>query len=352
MIDISVVIPAYNVEKYLPRALDSLLGQTFARFEVIVVDDGSSDGTARICDEYAARDSRIKALHQKNAGAPAARNAAIDIARGKYLFFMDGDDWAEPDMLGDMFALAERDGAEMVVAGFFIDTGYGSDGSYWSQRISVPDAVFGNAKDFREACVPLFDHNLFYVPWNKLVLTERMNRLNIRFRDMKMDDFPFNLDYIRDVEKVTVTHKAYYHFMRERAESETARFNPGLFDKRQEEHSWMLELYDHWNMSDDPAAREMIARRYVERVFGVVENITCAACPMSGKEKRSEIKRVITNPHIDVQLPLMRPGSLMMKMMLIPVRLRSAWLTYILGCMMSFVKRRFSGIFARLKAGR
>ena len=352
MIDISVIIPAYNVEKYLPRALDSLLGQNFTCFETIIVDDGSSDGTARICDEYAAKDSRVRVIHQKNAGAPAARNAAIDIARGKYLFFMDGDDWAEKDMLGDMFALAERDSAEMVVAGFYIDTGYGAPGSYWSQKISMPDAVYGNAHDFRSACVPLFDHNLFYVPWNKLVLKERMDRLNIRFRNMKMDDFPFNLDYMRDVERVTITHKAYYHFMRERAESETARYNPGLFDKRQDEHKWMLELYEHWNMSDDPAAQEMIARRYVERIFGVVENITCAACPLNSAEKRREIKRVLTNPDMDAQLPLMRPGSIMMKLMLVPVRMKSAWLTYALGCTMSFVKRRFSGIFARLKAGR
>ena len=105
-------------------------------------------------------------------------------------------------------------------------------------------------------------------------------------------------------------------------------------------------------MSSDPVAREMIARRYVERVFGVVENITCAACPLTGKEKRREIKRVLTNPDIDIQLPLMRPGSLMMRIMLIPVRTKSAWLTYLLGCLMSFVKCRFSGVFARLKAGR
>lgn len=352
MIDISVIIPAYNVEKFLPRALDSLLGQNFSNFETIIVDDGSSDDTAGICDEYAARDSRVKVIHQVNSGAPAARNAAIDIAVGKYLFFMDGDDWAEPDMLGDMYAIAERDNAEMVVAGFFIDTGYGAPGSYWSQKISMPDAVYSTAHDFRNACVPLFDHNLFYVPWNKLVLKERMDRLNIRFRNMKMDDFPFNLDYMRDVERVTITHKAYYHFMRERAESETARYNPGLFDKRQDEHRWMLELYEHWNMSEDTAAQEMIARRYIERIFGVVENITCAACPLSGAEKRREIKRVLTNPDIDIQLPLMRPGSMMMKLMLVPVRMKSAWLTYMLGCTMSFVKRRFSGVFARLKAGR
>lgn len=351
MIDISVIIPAYNVEKYLPRALESLLGQTFTCFEIIVVDDGSSDGTARICDEYAARDSRVKVIHQQNAGAPAARNAAIDIAAGKYLFFMDGDDWAEPVMLEEMYALAQKYSAEMVVAGFFIDTGYGT-GNYWSQTISVPDVCYETAEEFRNGSVNMFDHNLFYVPWNKLVLAERMNRLNIRFRNVKMDDFPFNLDYIRDVERVAVTHNAYYHFMRERTESETARYNPGLTAKREEEHGWMKELYEYWGLSDDPAACEMIARRYIERIFGVVENITCAASPLTPKEKRAEIAKVLASPEIGVQLPRMKPRSVMMKIMLLPVRFHSVYLTYLLGCAMSFVRHRFSGLFARLKAGR
>ncbi|MBQ4089603.1 MAG: glycosyltransferase family 2 protein [Clostridia bacterium] len=351
MIDISVIIPAYNVEKYLPRALDSLLRQKSACYEVILVDDGSTDGTPRICDEYAALDSRIKVIHQKNSGAPAARNAAIDIAKGKYLFFMDGDDWAEPEMLMEMHAAAEKYSAEMVVAGFFIDTCYGTE-DVWSQKISIPDAFYDNAGDFRIASVNMFDHNLLYVPWNKLVLAERMNRLNIRFRNTKMDDFPFNLDYVRDIELVAVMGNAYYHFMRERAESETARYNPALAAKREEEHAWITELFEYWGMGNDPVAREMIARRYIERIFGVIENITCKASPLTAREKCAAISKVIAAPDVKKQLPVMKPRSLMMKLMLIPLKLRSAFLAYALGCVMSLVKRRFSGIFARLKAGR
>ena len=117
MPEISVILPAYNVADYLPRALDSLLGQPFRDYEALVVDDGSTDRTGEICDEYARRDPRVQAIHQKNAGAPAARNAAIQISRGKYLYFMDGDDWAEPDMLEKMHALATKTGAQLVVDG-------------------------------------------------------------------------------------------------------------------------------------------------------------------------------------------------------------------------------------------
>ena len=81
MPEISVILPAYNVADYLPRALDSLLGQTFRDFEALVVDDGSADRTGEICDEYARRDPRVRAIHQKNAGAPAARNAGARLRR-------------------------------------------------------------------------------------------------------------------------------------------------------------------------------------------------------------------------------------------------------------------------------
>lgn len=351
MAEISIIIPAYNVGAYLPRALDSVLKQTFADYEVIVVDDGSADDTPKICDDYARLDGRICALHQQNAGAPAARNAAIELASGKYLYFMDGDDWAEPDMLRDMYDIAENSGAELVVAGFHIDTGCGS-GKYWTQTNAADDALYESAEAFRRASVPLFDKNLLYTPWNKLYHAERVKRLGIRFRNVKWDDFPFNLDYMRDVQRVAVTHGAYYHFMRERGESETAKYYPQMFEKREEEHGWMTELYAYWGLADDAAAQEFLARRYIERIFGVVENVTCAACPLTGKKKRREIARILNAPGVAEELPRMKPRSAMMRLMLLPIRTRSVVLTYLLGCVMSFARRRLSGIFARLKAVR
>lgn len=351
MAEISIIIPAYNVGEYLARALDSVIKQTFEDYEVIVVDDGSTDDTREICDEYARRDGRICTLHQQNAGAPAARNAAIERAAGKYLYFMDGDDWAEPDMLREMYDIAENCGAELVVAGFYIDTGYGS-GKYWTQKNCADDAFYESAEAFRRASAPLFDKNLLYAPWNKLFLAERIKKLGIRFRNVKMDDFPFNLDYLRDVKRVAVTQRAYYHFMRERRESETAKYYPQMFEKREEEHVWMTEIYAYWGLEGDEEVREFLARRYIERIFGVVENVTCAACPLNGREKRREIARILEAPAIDRELTRMKPRSMMMRIMLIPLRLRSVYLIYQLGRVMSFVRRRLSGVFARLKAVR
>ena len=121
MTQLTVCICAYNAEKYIAETLESLSKQTFKDFELFLVDDGSKDRSGEICDEYAKNDNRIKVIHKENGGAPSARNVAIDQAEGKYMFFMDPDDWAEPFMLEDLVRTAEEDNAQMVVCGFFID---------------------------------------------------------------------------------------------------------------------------------------------------------------------------------------------------------------------------------------
>ena len=93
MAKISVIIPVYNAERYIRFALDSLVGQTFKDWEAVVIDDGSNDGSAAICDEYAARDDRFRVIHTENKGVSEARNLGIELAKGDYIGFLDSDDW-------------------------------------------------------------------------------------------------------------------------------------------------------------------------------------------------------------------------------------------------------------------
>ena len=117
MPDLSIIVPVYGVEKYLSRCIDSILNQTFRDFELILIDDGSPDNCGAICDDYAARDSRIKVIHQQNKGVSAARNAALDVAIGSYLGFVDGDDWVEPEMYETMIDAMKQWQTDMVVCG-------------------------------------------------------------------------------------------------------------------------------------------------------------------------------------------------------------------------------------------
>ncbi len=115
---ISVIVPAYNIEKYISRCLDSIIDQTYRELEIIAVDDGSTDGTGPILDEYTRKDRRIRVIHQENMGLSGARNSALEIARGDYIGYVDGDDYIEPDMYEKMLSACEENGAEMAVTAY------------------------------------------------------------------------------------------------------------------------------------------------------------------------------------------------------------------------------------------
>ena len=119
---VSVIMPVYNVEAYLSEALDSVINQSYDNLEIIVVDDGSTDGSGKICDEYAEKDERIRLIHQKNSGVSSTRNAALDAATGDFVIFIDSDDAYDPDYVTTMLdAMIEND-ADMVICRFTVHT--------------------------------------------------------------------------------------------------------------------------------------------------------------------------------------------------------------------------------------
>ena len=119
---ISVIVPVYKVEKYLPECIESVLAQTFTDFELILVDDGSPDNSGKICDDYATRDSRIRVFHKENGGVSSARNLGLDNARGEWIGFVDPDDWIEPDMYEQMYLAGTENNADFVWCDFWTES--------------------------------------------------------------------------------------------------------------------------------------------------------------------------------------------------------------------------------------
>ncbi len=155
---VSIIVPVYNVEEYLPRCIDSLIHQTLQEIEILLIDDGSTDRSGQICDEYAAKDPRIQVVHQKNAGLSGARNAGIDRARAEHLMFVDSDDWVEPDFCKTPLALAKENHADLVMFQYRI-----ANGKDTRRYPAVPDGI----KTSREANHLLTTVVKMYA-WNKL----------------------------------------------------------------------------------------------------------------------------------------------------------------------------------------
>lgn len=130
---ISIIVPVYNVEKYLDRCMESILQQTYRKLEIILVDDGSTDTSSAMCEAYAKRDSRVRVIHKPNGGLSDARNAGLSIATGSYIGYVDSDDWIEPDMYERMYRACIEQDAQIAVCRYFCEyqdrTMAGGDGS-------------------------------------------------------------------------------------------------------------------------------------------------------------------------------------------------------------------------------
>ena len=124
MLDLTIIVPVYNVEKYLKKCIDSILEQTYTDFELLLIDDGSTDTSPKICDEYAKKDKRVKVIHQKNSGLSGARNKGIENSNGKYLLFIDSDDYIDLDYFEKLMTVATEE-VDIVISGkYYEDSNY------------------------------------------------------------------------------------------------------------------------------------------------------------------------------------------------------------------------------------
>lgn len=206
---ISIVIPVYKVEEYVNRCIDSILNQTYTNYELILVDDGSPDRSGEICDQYADRDQRIKVIHQKNQGPSAARNKGIDLAKGKYLMFVDADDYITPDCLQCMRNTADEFEADFVASDFMaikefgIPTEIDADGE---AKVLTPEQAIETM---------LLADQFDVSPWAKLYRAELFH--GIRYPEGKIfEDLGTTYKLIaRSKRPVYLPKKLYYYFLRQ-----------------------------------------------------------------------------------------------------------------------------------------
>lgn len=201
---VSIIIPAYNAEKYIKRCLDSVVAQTMPDFECIIVDDGSTDRTGAIADNYARNDPRFKVIHQPNGGVSVARQTGIDVATGVYTIQFDADDWTEPNILEELVFIADLKDADMVLCDVVRITNNGEIYEHQRPLSLEPEIVFG------QLLQPQLEAGL----WNKLIKRQCYKRYNIQFiPDMKVcEDQYFCLRLLSHPIIVQYVPKALYHY--------------------------------------------------------------------------------------------------------------------------------------------
>ncbi len=203
---ISVIIPVFNVERYLDECIQSVINQTYTDWECILVDDGSTDGSGDICDKWKEKDGRIHVVHQKNWGVSKARNRGMEEATGDFFAFVDADDWLSHDYLSEMVQTS----ADIVVSGYIVEQGDGCS------RVCMPieSKVFSLEPKFVADFVELNQLFLFYAPWGKLYRRSIINGNFLRFPEgcSYGEDLQFNYSYLESVSSISQVPVANYHY--------------------------------------------------------------------------------------------------------------------------------------------
>ena len=218
---VTIVVPVFNMEAYLPRCMDSLLGQTYQQTEILIIDDGSTDNSMSLCEEYCRRFQSVRVIHKENGGLSSARNMGIESASGEYITFPDPDDWVENSYIENYMALVKEYNPDMVCIGHYVDF---EDATFSAN----PGASFRlmNGEEAMNALIlpPAMEG----FAWNKLYKMDIIRQYHLRFSDLMgtTEDLAFAYQYLKHVSKVCFApDKIMYHYCQRTGSATIASFS-------------------------------------------------------------------------------------------------------------------------------
>lgn len=309
---ISIIIPVYNVENYLPACLSSVCGQTLRELEIIVVDDGSTDRSGAIAEEFARKDSRIRVIHQRNGNPGATRNVGLEIVRGEYLGFVDSDDWIDPDMYEKLYRAAQTTKADLVVTGVRVE--FTRDKREIIQQMNKAVTI-----EYPKMLLDLFfqlkEKNLIAYPYNKLFKTSKVQEERIRFPEiLPYEDLVFNLRYYMSVKTVCLISGIPYHYMRRDEPSAAGAYSPEHLEACKLTEKTFSSFFNYFQLPSDWIDSFLRARRisdYAAYAGGFYKR----NCLLTRKERILRLKRdFFDNSELKQDIILSPPSDFYSKM--------------------------------------
>ena len=280
---ISVIIPVYNVRPYLEKCFASVAGQNWRNLEIILVDDGETDGSGDLCEELARRDSRVRVIHKKNGGLGSARNAGIDAAKGEILSFVDSDDWIEPGMYDAMTEIMHRENAQIIACGI--------------KRVSEAGTVSFYQDNLEERRVFTREEALIELPknerlsnsmCNKLFRRETIKGLHIN-EQIFYEDNPFTPQCIARAERVAYTAEPFYCYFERSGSISRKSFSVREFDRVTADRMRLDFYHEHFPQCEFAAAIAYIGSGL--KVY--YQSRDCQEARERRTELKEELKRTI-----------------------------------------------------------
>lgn len=334
---VSIVVPVFNAENYLGRLLDSVRKQTFQDYELILVNDGSSDRSAEILEKYRERDSRLHVMNQENSGAAAARNRGIEKANGEYITFLDADDEIESEMLQEMVADAKKNQSDLVVCGIYLDVMDQQGQVVSSSLMAEPAQVVVGNQEIRKYVIKTMNTSIMYSPCNKLYLSSIIKTHSIKMRtDIDIgEDLVFNLQYLKYVRVLSMLPNGYYHYyQRATGENLMAQFRQNKADIMEE---WFRSLHTFAEGIPDPYIIDFVSWMKIRWFFSCF--IEMAGSSYNYRDKREYIKEIVKKECLgDIKI---KELSFFQKALTVCIASRNITIIYAISYLVGFYKQKY-----------
>lgn len=326
MSKISIILPCYNVEKYLAKSIESVLDQTYSDFELLVVIDGSPDNSKQIAEKYAIADKRIKVFEKENGGLSDARNYGLERAEGEFIYFMDSDDWIEPDLLEDNLKILESENLDFVVFGYIQDNTDKEERVLSSQE-KLPNVELWEKSDPQ---LQIDGHHLGLLgyAWNKLYRKSFLDRHNFRFEKgiSLVEDILFNAPIYSASDQIRFNKKAYYHYLNRPVVTLMKTFHTDQLELRKWKHRVLREFFETWKIEN---REQILAQTFIDSIRGGIQSLFAYKNQLSESEKRAYLKTLYTDEVTRSSLKYYIPRSKKEKIHKILVKYKMVWPTYI-----------------------
>ena len=292
---ISIIVPIYNVEQYFDKCIQSIIGQTYKNIEIILLDDGSTDSSGMMCDEYAAKDSRIVVVHKKNEGVSQTRNRGIKLSHGDYIMFVDGDDWVDLDICDQLINAITTRSVGLAMCTYVREYPTNSI----PKLLHSNDMIFSGVEFRRKLCGPVGDElakpenaDSYNSVWGKLYPASVLKEHTfVNLQEIGVaEDLLYNFRIMADIQSVAYINNPLYHYRKDITTSITSTYKPKLGEQWERLYFKMSELIELEKMSDD--FNTALSNRIAINTLGL--GLNCVQDNAGFSEKCRRIKNVIS----------------------------------------------------------
>lgn len=350
----TVVMPSYGVEKYLKKAVDSIRKQTFEDWELILVEDGSPDRTGELADRLDRKDPRIRAVHhEKNKGLSEARNTGIRQARGRYIWFMDPDDFVEEDLLRKVWEALQENPAKLTVFGH-MEEYYEKDGSFaYAHEVKPHGRLCTDQDQVREEILPLEQETLYGYAWNKVYDLDYIRDKKLRYETVRLiEDIVFNIQYCMDIDTMNLLDITPYHYAKRMEGSLTTKFVPDYYPLHRRRIFMLYEQQKYWKR-DNERTRSVLGSLYGRYILSALERNCDKRAKMSCKDRKKFCREVFADPLFQKLLPAAEArDSRALKLALACMKAKSVFLCLAFGRAVHLVRGSLPMLYSKVKSER